>query len=75
MPSRDLFRDPQAAFDRICTFLGIPEHRLTVLPPRNAVTRGIVTSEDRANLDRYFADHNAAFLAETGIDLSVPERA
>ena len=75
MPSRDLFRDPQAVFDRICAFLGIPEHRLTALPPRNAVTRGIVKSEDRAYLDRYFADHNAAFHAETGIDLTLPERA
>lgn len=75
VPSRDLFRDPQSAFDRICAFLGIPEHRLTALPPRNAVTKGTVTPEARACLDRYFAGHNAAFLAETGIDLTLPERA
>jgi hypothetical protein len=75
MPSRDLFLDPQAAFDRICAFLGIPGHRLTELPPRNAVKRGTVAPADRAYLDRHFADHNTAFLAETGIDLTLPERA
>ena len=75
MPSRDLFLDPQAALDQICAFLGIPGHRLTELPPRNAVKRGTVAPADWAYLDRHFADHNAAFLAETGIDLTLPERA
>jgi hypothetical protein len=74
IPSRDLFLAPQASFDRICTFLGIPGTRLSELPPRNAVERGVVPPADRAYLDRHFAEHNSAFLAKTGIDLTLPER-
>lgn len=58
--SEDFFADPQARYDEVLAFLGLPSHRLADPSPRNSTERGELDPDLRARLVDHYAPHNAA---------------
>lgn len=56
--SEELYADVQGTFDRICRFLGIPEHQLPTTRAFNASARDTMPAGQRADLAAYYAEHN-----------------
>lgn len=67
LPSTDLFDHPQAAFDRICRFLDLPEIRLPIDVPRNSAPGYLLPPQAREELDRIYEAPNRALFDLTGI--------
>jgi hypothetical protein len=66
--SKDMFNDPQATFDQVCHFLGLPAMDLPVDLPRNAALTATLPPQVREKLDEIFAAPNRALFKLTGID-------
>lgn len=69
LPSEKLYSDTQKSVDRICAFLGLPEHRLPTTKPYNATwrTKDAPPTTAAAQLAAHYRAHNAAleeFLGE-----------
>ena len=59
--AEDLYSDTQGAFDRVCTFLGLPLQEMPTRKTFNATwrTRDDVPEETAARLSAHFGPHNA----------------
>jgi hypothetical protein len=67
LPAEDMFEAPQAVFERVQRFLGLPVRELA-LRPRNERGRGYppIGSETRARLREYYEPHNRALFDALG---------
>lgn len=67
--SEDLYREPQATVDRVCSFLGLPLQRLAGLEPWNATAGEGMSPAMRQQLSERVVDHNRRLADLLGMDL------
>ena len=68
--SEEMYADPQAAFDRVCGFLGLPVAELGPQKQYNSSSDGGIDPAARARLSEFFAGPNAELAAFLGRPLS-----
>ena len=64
--SEDMYQDVQGTFDTVCNFLEIPPHVLPDTRVFNAITASKIPVEARAELQEFYAPHNAALASYLG---------
>lgn len=66
--SEDFYADPQATYDVTLSFLGLPPHRLSVVPTWNAAPMTAMSTATRQRLRAHFDPLNAELEALLGRD-------
>lgn len=69
MSSEELYRDEQAAVDRVCGFLGLSEFRLPRVDRHNYRPAPPMRDETAAELTEFYRPHNRALFEWLGEDL------
>jgi hypothetical protein len=69
LKSEDFFESPQATFDRVLAFLGLPPWETGVLGERNEGSYEQMNPATRQRLEDYFEPHNKRLYEFLGVDL------
>jgi hypothetical protein len=68
MPAEELYKSPQAAFDRVVEFLGLPPSQLPVAERHNYLPAPQMSPLTREELTEFYRPHNRALFDFLGVD-------
>lgn len=71
--SEDMYADPEAAFQEVTDFLGVPRHPLVSRRKHNFHPAEPIAPATRAELTEFFTPHNAALYDYLGRDFGWPK--
>lgn len=72
MPAEDLYRDEQAALDRVTEFLGLPPHPLPTAVRHNYLPAPPMNADTEAELTEFYRPHNRALYDLLGVEYAWP---